>query len=119
MPLSLLVIFTFLRKEYNAITILSWGTAILLWALYDKIVQKGAKFDISPWRSYFFFIYLFHDPWLNMVCAYASRNLPDTFIMNTLVFVASQALIIAVSLWLAGFLNGRFPKFYAMITGKR
>lgn len=116
---AMLVLFTYTRKECNAIPVLSWGTAVLFWVLYDKTIPTGQAFNMTPWRSYFFFIYLFHDPWLNIMCTYVPRLLPNTFLMNIFVFIAAQASIIVVTLLFAGFLNNHFPKCYNIITGKR
>lgn len=113
-----LMIFMILRIESNAIPILSWGTAILLWVIYDKISLKSIL-NISRWRSLFFFIYLFHDPWLNIICTYTSKYLPNTFISNTCIFIGAQVLIIAITLLIAELLNKYNPKIYSIITGDR
>ncbi len=117
--MALFVIFACMKRECNAIPVMSWGTAILLWVLYDKIIPNDSSFDITPWRSYFFFIYLFHNPFLNIICAYASKMLPNTFLSNSLVFILSQLTIVFISLQLGKFMNVHTPRLYAIITGNR
>ena len=96
-----------------------WSTAILLWCLYDKVIPKYSPFDFSPWRSFFFFIYLFHEPWLHIICTYISRCLPEKLIFNVLTFILSQLIIIVLSLSIANLLDKYSPGFYALITGNR
>lgn len=117
--LGMLILFTCVRIEHNAIALMSWSTAILLWKLYDKIITESSTFDLSPWRSFFFFIYLFHDPWLHIICTYISRCMPNNFISNSFTFISSQVIIIGISLIIAIFLNKTFPRLYALITGNR
>ena len=117
--IGMLILFTCIRVEHNAIPLMSWSTTILLWSLYDKIIPEHVTFDFSPWRSFFFFIYLFHDPWLHIICTYTSRCLPENFISNVLTFVLSQLIIILLSITIANLLNKYSPGFYALITGNR
>lgn len=116
---SLLACSTCLRNGSNAIPVLSWGTAVLLWVLYDKAARRRPMPDMAPWRSGFFFVYLSHEPWLNLACSQLSGILPGTFLADAFFFVAVQALVMTISLWLAGFLNHRFHGLYNLMTGKR
>ena len=117
--LCMLILFTCIRVEHNAIPLMSWSTAILLWYLYDKIIPEYSMLNLSSWRSFFFFIYLFHDPWLNIICTYMSKSLPNNFTSNLFTFIVSQIVIISISLIIAKFLAVYCPRFYALITGNR
>lgn len=116
----MMVTFTINPHESNAIPLLSWSTALLLWGLYDFIMKKYHNvIDLSPWRSMFFFVYLAHDPLLHILCSYGSYYLKQNFISNMVVFVLSQILIILICCIADRILKKRCYKFYSIITGSR
>lgn len=117
--LGLLVYFTYNYTEHNAIPLLSWSTAVLLWTLYDQVIGKDSNFDVSKWRGSFFFIYLFHDPLLNITCAYTSKLLSHSFVADLFLFMGVQVFVISVALMVSKLLSGYFPWFYSVLVGSR
>ncbi|MDA9774806.1 acyltransferase [Algibacter sp.] len=98
----------------------AWIPFLLIWFGYDYLSKKGYTFNVFlKWLPYTFFIYVFHEPYLNiskkilLKISYEKEwGIWSSYFLSPLFTLASAIII-------AKILEKYTPKFYKIITGGR
>ena len=99
-------------------------TGILaLWLCYDNIVGQKFSLKENKWLSiicsFTFFIYLFHEPTINIVRKLIVILLGQNSVGYLISYLTSPFIFILLAIVIGIFLKKRIPNFYSILVGGR
>lgn len=94
---------------------------IFIWKLYDYIYYRlRVNYDkINNFLGYSFFIYLFHEPTLNILKKGLLAILGTNELTIILLYIINPILMCLISIYIATILKKIIPKTYSILTGGR
>ena len=94
-----------------------------IWLTYDAVVPSTFSLQQHAWLSavsdFTFFVYLFHEPTLNVVRKLLVVALGKNSLGYLLAYLASPWLFIALAVWVGIYLKRLVPKLYGLAVGGR
>lgn len=111
-----------LQTSYWELPVSSLGV-VAYWVFYDRVVPLSFDLAAHRWLStacgFTFFIYLFHEPTLNIVRKLLVLPLGHTSASFALSYLLSPWLFAVLWVFVGLALKRRVPKFYGILTGSR
>jgi len=93
---------------------------LLLWFGYDKLINHGLKFNfLNQFLPYTFFIYVFHEPYLNIFKKLILRIGDSSVESYWVAYLISPILMIFFAYVVGRFWEKISPKSYAISVGGR
>lgn len=95
--------------------------AYSVWGLYDFITvnRPGLQNKILSWAPYTFFIYVFHEPWINIYKKSITLLLPSNETILLAAYFTAPLVMASVSIAIARILQRHAGKAYSILTGGR
>ena len=91
-----------------------------VWGLYDVIYKKLSLFsNLQTFAGYTFFVYLFHEPWINIYKKMALKLLGISTISLIAAYLIVPILMYVTSIYIAKLIRTLTPKIYTLLTGGR
>jgi fucose 4-O-acetylase-like acetyltransferase len=98
----------------------AWIPFLLMWFGYDYLIKKGCDFDtILKWVPYTFFIYVFHEPYLNIFKKVILKISNGNEWGAWCSYFISPFFTVVLAIIIAKILIKMMPQFYNIITGGR
>ena len=98
------------------------GIAVV-WVVYDHICKKTFKLSNSKWWTicvnYSFFIYLFHEPLLNIVRKGMLIPMGKSSLTFACSYLISPLITVALLIFIGSIMQRFCPRILALVTGKR
>lgn len=94
--------------------------AYSVWTLYDLFSAKKNWLDkIISWAPYTFFIYVFHEPWINIYKKAITLFLPPLKLLYLFGYFTTPLIILLASIVIARILQKNTGTAYSILTGGR
>lgn len=94
-----------------------------IWYLYDVLVNKDFVFEehklLFKMCQYTFFIYLFHEPTLNIIRKLIVFGIGKNELGYTVSYLLSPWLFVCFAIPIAIFIQSRYSRLYKLLTGNR
>ncbi|MDR1653441.1 MAG: hypothetical protein LBS01_07335 [Prevotellaceae bacterium] len=112
----------FVLWDYLQIPIIFLGI-LALWMLYDNFIPANFLLENHLWMSkicsFTFFIYLFHEPTLNIVRKLIVFVIGKNSMGYLVSYLVSPFIFMIAAVVIATILKKYLPKFYAILVGGR
>jgi len=98
----------------------AWAPFLMIWFGYDVLIEKGVCFNfIHKFRSYSFFIYVFHEPYLNIFKKLILKMGAGQEWSIWASYLISPIATILIAILIAMFLEKHFASIYKYCNGGR
>jgi len=94
---------------------------VAIWKLSDFVITTRFSLQMDKWHiyQYTFFIYVFHEPFFNIVKKLMLRMVGESDISLTILFLLNPILTIILILCIAHVMQRFSPRIYHVLTGDR
>lgn len=92
-----------------------------VWALYDQLapVHVRTMHTLSSCSKYTFFIYVLHEPWINIYKKLITMYFPSNQYILLLAYFTTPAIMMITCIFVARILQKRTHSMYSVLTGGR